>query len=116
MQHGDEANPRAKMFRIGADDEHRLGGGLEQQIVDDGLVLIGEVRDCLGQGEHLMEVRNRQQFGLAGGKPLPRRSPLTLRAVPVAAAVIGDGRVAAGLVFAARNMAAERRRAAVLDG
>ena len=57
----------AKMFQIGADDEHGLGGSLEQQIVDDGLVLIGEVRDCLGQGEDLMEDLNRQQFGLAGG-------------------------------------------------
>jgi hypothetical protein len=86
MQHGDEAGPSAKMLGIGPDDKHRFGGGLEQQIVDDGLVLIGEVRDLRRQSKHLMKVRNRQQLGLAGGEPLPRRSPLTLRAVPVAAA------------------------------
>src|SRR6516165_7949461 len=33
----------------------------------------------------------------------------------VAAGVVGDGRVRAGVVLAARDMAAERRRAAALD-
>src|SRR5258708_32790703 len=41
--------------------------------------------------------------------------PLTLRAVPIAARVIGNLRVAALVVLAARDMAAERCRAAVLD-
>src|SRR5437660_7387141 len=35
--------------------------------------------------------------------------------MPVAAGVVGDGRVRAGVVLAARDMAAERRRAAALD-
>src|ERR1700674_3645240 len=35
--------------------------------------------------------------------------------MPVAAAVVGDGHIAARRVLAARNMAAERRRAAALD-
>ncbi len=116
MEHGDEANPGAKMFGIGADDEHRFGGRLEQQIVDHDLVLIGDVRDRRRQGEHLMEVRNRQQFGLAGGKPFACRRSLALWAVPVHAAVIGDALLAAGPILAARDMAAERCDAAVLDG
>src|SRR5258708_14298466 len=41
--------------------------------------------------------------------------PLTLRAMAVAARVIGDLRVAALVILAARDMAAERCRAAVLD-
>ena len=43
-----------------------------------------------------------------------RGGALTLRAMPVAAAVVGNDRV--GAVFAARDMAAERRRAAARDG
>jgi len=37
-----------------------------------------------------MEVANRQQVRLAIGKPSPRGRTLTLRAVPVAAGVVGD--------------------------
>jgi hypothetical protein len=36
------------------------------------------------QGEHDMEVRHRQQFGLALGEPIGARQTLALRAVPVA--------------------------------
>ena len=66
------------------------------------------------QREDDVEVGDRQQFGLARRHPLARRRTLALRAVPIAAAVVGDGRVRA--VLAARDMSAERRRAAVLDG
>ncbi len=79
-------------------------------------VLIGDVRDWRGQGEDLMEVRHRQKLGFAGGKPFACRRALALRAVPVHTTVIGDGHVAAGAVLASRDMAAERCRAAVLDG
>jgi len=60
-----------------------------------------------------MEVRNRKQVGLARSEPFCGSSALTLGAVPVAAAVVGNDRV--GAVFAARHMATERRRAAALD-
>src|SRR5690242_8724727 len=60
-----------------------------------------------------MIVRHRQQLGLAVGKPLLRSGTLALRAVPVAAGVVGDGRVAA--VLATRDMAAKRHRAAAFD-
>src|SRR5215468_2860130 len=62
-----------------------------------------------------MEVADGQQFGLARGQPLPRRRALALGTVPVAAGVVGDGRVRAGIVLAARDMAAEGRRAAAFD-
>jgi hypothetical protein len=35
--------------------------------------------------------------------------------MPIAAAIVGDGRVAAGVVFAAHDVPAKGRRAAVLD-
>jgi len=57
---------------------------------------------------------SRQQVGLAGGEELLGRRPLALRAVAIEAGVVGDLAVAA--VRALRDVAAERCRAAVLDG
>jgi hypothetical protein len=67
------------------DDEECLGGGLEQEIVDDGLVLEGDGADRRRQREDDMIVGNRQKLGLAVGEPLPGRGALTLRTMPVAA-------------------------------
>jgi hypothetical protein len=72
-----------------------------------------DVSDGRGQREHQVIIGNGQEFGLALREPCSRRGPLTLRAMPVAAAVVGDVRV--GAVLAARDMPAERCRAAGLD-
>ena len=37
VQHGGEADARAEMLRVGGDGGQRLGGGPEQEVVDDGL-------------------------------------------------------------------------------
>jgi hypothetical protein len=108
-----DADPGAQMLRIGGDRQHRLGRDLEQKIVDHGLVLVGDVGDGRRQREHHVIVRHRQQIGLARGEPVLCRRALTLRAMPVAAAVVSDGRI--GAVLAARDMTTERRRAAALD-
>ena len=50
---------------------------------------------------------------LVRDEPLLRGGPLALRAMPVAAGVVGNRRI--GAVLAARDMAAESCRAAVLD-
>ena len=92
----------------------RLGRGAEQQVVDRGLVLIGDVGDLGRQREDDVEVADRQQIGLARGEPIPCRRALALGAMPVAAGVVGDAAVAA--VLAGLDMAAERGRAAGLDG
>src|SRR5204863_5108430 len=60
-----------------------------------------------------VEVWRREQLCFPLFQPLPGRRALALRAVPVAAAIVGDDRVRAAL--AARDMTAERRRAAALD-
>src|SRR5580704_13462212 len=99
----------------GRDLECGLGRGFEQQVIDHRLVLIGDVAHLSWQRIHHMEVRHRQQFGLALGQPLACSSALTLGAVPVTAAIVGDDGVSALLVLAARHMAAEGRRAAALD-
>ena len=43
VQHGGDADAGAEVLGIGGDGEHGLGGGLEQQIVDHRLVLVGDV-------------------------------------------------------------------------
>jgi len=101
------------MLGVGGDRQHSLGRNLEQKIVDHGLVLVGDVGDRRGEREHHVIVRHRQQVSLAVGEPFLRGGALALGAVPVAAGVVGNGRI--GAVLAARDMAAEGCRAAVLD-
>ena len=48
VQHRGDADPRAEMLGIGRDGDERLGRGLEQDAVDDGLVLVGDVADRAG--------------------------------------------------------------------
>jgi hypothetical protein len=62
----------------------------EQDVVDRGLVLVGDVGDFGRQREYDVEVRHRQQFRLALGQPLACCCCLTLRTMPVAA---GNGRL-----------------------
>ena len=50
--------------------------GLEQQIVDDALVLIGDVGDLGWQREDDVEVWDGQQLGCPRFHPLPRRGRL----------------------------------------
>ena len=114
MQHGGDADPGAKMLRVGGDCDGGFGRCLEQDVVDDGLVLIGDVGDRAGQRVDEVEVGYRQQLGLALFQPRASRCRLALGAVPVAAGVVGDDRV--GASFAACNMTTESRRAAALDG
>ena len=45
VQHGGEADPGAKTPGISGDRHRRFGGGPEQRIVDDRLVLPGDVGD-----------------------------------------------------------------------
>src|SRR5258708_29970761 len=50
--------PYTTLFR-----SHGLGRSLEQDVVDHGLVLVGDVSDLSRQREHDVEVRHRQQLG-----------------------------------------------------
>ena len=61
----------------------------------------------------MCKVADRQQVGLALGKPCPRRGTLAPRTVPVAAGVVGDAPLAA--VLAGLHVTAKGRSATVLD-
>src|SRR5580704_14276341 len=73
----------------------------------------GDVGDGGRQREHEVIIGNRQEFGFPLGEPRSGRRALTPWAMAVATRVVRDGLV--GAVLAARDMAAERCRAAVLD-
>ena len=113
VQHGDAADLGAEVARVGGDEAERLGGGAEQDGVDRRLVLEGDRPDRGRQGEDDVEVGDGQQLGAPRRHPGRPRRALALRAVPVAAGVVGDRGVAA--VGAAPDMPAEYRGAAGLD-
>ena len=58
VEDGGDANPGAKMLRIGSDRQQGLGRSFEQEIIDRRFVLIGDVSDRCRQGEDQMEVRH----------------------------------------------------------
>src|SRR4029077_9122684 len=74
-----------------------------------------DIGDRSRQCEHDVKVADGQQLRLTLGEPCLGGSALALGAVPVAAAIVDDDHVGALVVLAARHMAAEHRRAAVLD-
>ncbi len=113
VQYGGQADARAQMLRVGGDGGQRLGGGPEQEVVDGGLVLERDGADRGRQGEDDVVVGNRQQLGLAVFEPSPRGGRLALRAVAVAAGIVGDAFVRA--VLAALDVSAERGGPAGLD-
>jgi hypothetical protein len=95
VQDGDQPDLGAQMPGIGSDDAQRLGGCREEDAVDDGLIVERDLGDRRRHRKDDVEVRHRQQLGLSVGQPLSAGEPLALRAVPVAAGIVGDAKLAA---------------------
>jgi hypothetical protein len=79
----------AEMPGIGRDGGERLRGRAEQDRIDRGLILEGDLADRHRQREDDVEVGHRQQLGLPLREPLGPRQPLAFGTVTVAA---GNGR------------------------
>jgi hypothetical protein len=60
VENGEDADAGAKVFGIGRDGDQGLGRGLEQDVVDRGLVVVGDIGDLCRQREDDVEVRHRQ--------------------------------------------------------
>src|ERR1700756_5026103 len=56
VQHGGEPNAGTKMFGVRGDGNQGLGGGSEQQVIDDRLVVIRDVGDRSRQSEDDMVI------------------------------------------------------------
>ena len=84
---------------IDGDGAQGLGGGVEQDVVDDGFVLEGDGGQLLRNSKHDVEIFAVEQLGLALLEPLRARQGLTLGAVPIAAAVESVALITAGLAL-----------------
>src|SRR6266581_8336365 len=90
VQHGEEAEFRAEVSGVASDFETSFRTGAEQQIVDDFLVLQGQWRELRRKREDHMDVARREKLLLTRGDPAIACRRLTLRAVAIAAAVVGN--------------------------
>jgi len=114
VQHHRDADSAAQPARVLAEFEERCTSGVKEQPVDHARIALGEGIEFMGQGEHDVEIGHRQELRLPGSKPTLLGQGLTLRAVPVAAGVIGIAQLPA--LIAAGNVAAQCRSAAGLNG
>jgi hypothetical protein len=91
VQDTEEADFRSQVPGIARNFEKSFGTGAEQQTVDDLFILQGQRSQPVWKREDYMDVARREKLSSACcDPPLPGRG-LTLRAVAIATAVIGDG-------------------------
>src|SRR5271168_53557 len=95
VQHAEEPDFGAEVSRIPGDFHQCFRTGAKQEIVDELLVLQGQWRQFTRKREDHMHVARREKFSPTCGDPAFPRRRLTLRAVPVAAGVVGDGAIPA---------------------
>ena len=113
VQHRSRADLCTEVTWLGGDVTHSIGRSTEQDGVDRALVLERDLGCRRRQGEDDMVVGYRQQLGLTRLKPLGACQALALRAMPVAAGVVGAANQTA--VAALLDVPSERRRSAELD-
>jgi hypothetical protein len=89
QDHG-HADACAQMLWVGGDGEQGLTGGLEQDIIDHGLVVICDITDGGRQGKDDVAILDGQQIGLTGLEPALGGTALALWAVPVTTGVVGN--------------------------
>jgi hypothetical protein len=114
MEYREESDLGAQMFGIASYFQKGFRTGAEQEVIEDPLVLQGELGKLVGQGEDNMDVGDRQEFVLASRDPLIAGSALAFWAMPIAATVERDGAIAAARALVA--VPAQSRRATTCDG
>src|ERR1700746_356756 len=56
VEHGGKPDAGAEVLGVGRDSDQGLGGNFEQQVIDDRLVVIGDIGDWPRQGEDDMKI------------------------------------------------------------
>jgi hypothetical protein len=97
VEDDEEADLSAEVARVGGDLLKRAASRAQEKRVDEVGAVQGERCQALGQREDDVGVGHRQHLGLAGIEPAGLGAALTLRAVTVAARVVGDLAVPAGV-------------------
>ena len=113
MQDGEEADRGPEVLGVGRDRAQGVGGGPEEDAVDERLVLQGDGGDRLRDGEDDVEVRGVEELGVTVLDPLGPGQRLAAGAVPVAAGVVPDAGVVAAIALL--DMPAEGGGPAGLD-
>ena len=103
-----------EVSRVSTEREQRVGGGAEEQRVNDARIALCERVQIVRQGEDDVEVRNGQQVGAPRREPPLGGERLTLRTMPIATRVVDDPHGAAAVTRL--PTAAERGGAADCDG
>src|SRR5713226_10408060 len=87
VKYGEKADLGAQMLGIGSDGGQGLGGGSEQNAVDEIFVLVSNSGDRFGEGEDNMKIRSRENFRFPFFDPFGTRQGLALGTVRVRAAL-----------------------------
>ena len=114
VKHREEPDLRAEMSPIGSDGAQRLGGRVEQYLVDRAGILEGNLGDLVGNGEDDMEILRVEKLLPPSLDPFRSGEPLALGATAGTAAVVSDPLFTTAVALF--DMASERRRSAALDG
>ena len=113
VQNGRESQVSAQVFRIGSKGTQGFCRHFEQQVVNQSRILEGDITNTCRQREDDMVVLDRQQLGLAIGKPLPGRAALALGTVSITARIVGD--LCGGAIIALQHVTAQGGGATLLD-
>ncbi len=113
VEDGEEPEASAEMARVPGDLLQRVGRRAQKKTVHHFRVLQGQRRQELREREDHMRVGHRQHLGLARLEPAGLGTTLALRTVAVAARVVRDLPVAAGIALV--DVAAQPRRPARHD-
>jgi hypothetical protein len=99
MQDTEETDLRTEVFWIASDFQKGFRAGAKQEVVEDLFILQHERSQATRQGEDHVQVARGEQFSLTRRDPAFPCGSLTLRAVPISAAIVGDGTMPATGAF-----------------
>jgi hypothetical protein len=88
VKYGEKADLGAQMLWIGSDGGQGLGGGAEENAIDEIFVLVSNGSDLFGNREDDMKIVRLENFGCSFFDPLGTSERLTFWAMTVAATVV----------------------------
>jgi hypothetical protein len=106
VKHREKPDLRAQMSPIGSDGAQRLGGRVEQDLVDRAGILEGNRGDLVGNSEDDMEILRIEKLFPPSLDPFRSGKPLALGATAGTAAVVSDPAFATAVALF--DMASER--------
>src|SRR6516162_7062681 len=91
MQDTEETDLRTEVFWVASDFEKGFRAGAKQEIIEDLFILQHQGSQATWQTQDDVQVARGEQFSLTRRDPAFPCGSLTLRAVPISAAIEGEG-------------------------